>query len=65
MKRYLLFTFANYYPCGGFEDYIDVFDTIEDAHNYWLNSPSNYRDTNCQIVDLKTLEIVKEDSLDN
>lgn len=65
MKRYLLFTFENYYPCGGFEDYIDIFDTIDDAYNYWLNRPLIDRDTNCQIVDLKTLKIVKEDSLDN
>lgn len=65
MKKYLLFTFKNYYPCGGFEDYIDIFDTIDDAYNYWLNIPLIDRDTNCQIVDLKTLKIVKEDSLDN
>ena len=65
MRKYLLFTFKNYYPCGGFEDYIDIFNTIDDAHNYWLNIPLIDRDTNCQIVDLKTLKIVKEDSLDN
>ena len=64
MKKYLLFTFKNYYPDGGFEDYIDIFDTIDDAYNYWLNIPKIDRDTNCQIVDLKTLKIVKEDSLD-
>jgi hypothetical protein len=65
MKKYLLFIFKNYYPFGGFEDYVDIFDSIEDAHNYWLNIPLIDRDTNCQIVDLKTLKIVKEDSLDN
>lgn len=63
MKRYLLFTFSNYYPCGGFEDYIASFDTIDDAYNTWLNIPSIDRDTNCQIVDYTTLEIVKEESL--
>ena len=61
MKRYLLFTFKNYYPCGGFEDYIDIFDTIQDAYNYWLNIPD--RDTNCQIVDYNTLKIVQEYNL--
>lgn len=63
MKRYLLFTFGNYYPCGGFEDYISSFDTIEDAYQYWINIPEIDRDSNCQIVDYTTLEIVKEESL--
>lgn len=63
MKKYLLFTFSNYYPCGGFEDYIESFDTIEDAYNTWLNIPSIDRDANCQIVDYTTLKIVKEESL--
>jgi hypothetical protein len=61
MKRYLLFTFGNYYPFGGFEDYVDSFDTIEDAYNFWLNIPEIDRHTNCQIVDYTTLKIVKED----
>lgn len=61
MKRYLLFTFGNYYPNGGFEDYVDSFDTIEDAYNFWLSIPEIDRDTNCQIVDYTTLKIVKED----
>lgn len=60
MKRYLLFTFSNYYPCGGFEDYIDSFNTIEDAYEYWLNIPSIDRDANCQIVDYYTLKIIQE-----
>jgi len=60
MKRYLLFTFSNYYPCGGFEDYIDIFDTIEEAYNYWINIPSIDRHCNCQIVDYQTLQIVQE-----
>ena len=61
MKRYLLFTFKNYYPCGGFEDYEGIFDSIEEAHNYWNNIPLIDRYTNCQIVDYDTLKIVKED----
>ena len=61
MKKYLLFTFSNYYPCGGFEDYVDIFDTIEDAYNFWINTID--KDSNCQIVDYTTLKIVKEESL--
>jgi hypothetical protein len=63
MKRYLLFTFGNYYPCGGFEDYKGMFDTIEDAFSYWANLPNIDRDANCQIVDYNTLKIVQEYNL--
>jgi hypothetical protein len=63
MKRYLLFTFGNYYPCGGFEDYIDSFNTIEEAFIYWNNIPEIDRDYNCQIVDYTTLKIVQEYNL--
>lgn len=63
MKRYLLFTFKNYYPCGGFEDYVDEFETVEDAYNYWNNIPLIDRESNCQIVDNTTLKIVKEDNI--
>ena len=63
MERYLLFTFKNYYPCGGFEDYVDIFDTIENAYTYWMNIPVIDRDTNCQIVDYNTLKIVQEYNL--
>lgn len=63
MKRYLLFTFGNYYPYGGFEDYKDSFDTIEEAFVFWNNIPLIDRDANCQIVDYNTLKIVQEDSI--
>jgi hypothetical protein len=33
MKRYLLFAGDDYYPAGGFEDFIKDFDSIEDAEN--------------------------------
>jgi hypothetical protein len=63
MKRYLLFTFGNYYPCGGFEDYKDSFNTIEEAFIYWINIPNIDSSCNCQIVDYTTLKIVKEYTL--
>ncbi len=30
-KRFLLFTFAHYYPCGGMDDFAGSFDTREEA----------------------------------
>ncbi len=30
-KRYLVFAFAKFYPIGGFKDFQDSFDTIEEA----------------------------------
>lgn len=64
MKKYLLFVFDDYYPCGGFEDYVGLFDTIELAHEHWKNTAREYTLSNCQIVDCTTYEIVKEDRLD-
>lgn len=63
MKRYLLFTFGNYYPNGGFEDYICSFNSIQEAWEYWNKIPEIDRDFNCQIVDYLTLTIVLEDNL--
>ena len=31
MKRYLLFTGEYYYPSGGWRDFRDSFDTVEEA----------------------------------
>lgn len=31
MKRYLLFTGDNYYPSGGWDDFVDSFDSLPDA----------------------------------
>lgn len=31
MKRYLLFAGSHYYPFGGARDFIDSFDTLEEA----------------------------------
>lgn len=33
MKRYLAFAGANYYPCGGMNDFIGSFDILEEAIN--------------------------------
>lgn len=40
MKRFALFSFETYYPCGGWEDLDGVFPTLEEAvlafdHRRW------------------------------
>lgn len=31
MKRYAAFAYPNFYPSGGFEDFIESFDTLDEA----------------------------------
>lgn len=37
MKRFLLFVGSNYHPEGGWDDFFDDFDTIEEAENTAFN----------------------------
>jgi hypothetical protein len=48
MKRYLLFAFDDYYPCGGWKDYRGNFDSIVEALESALRYHSN---DNYQVVD--------------
>lgn len=34
MKRYLLFGYSDYYPDGGWHDFIESFDTLDEAKNH-------------------------------
>ena len=56
MQRYLLFTFYVGRALGGINDFLDSFDTIEDA----LENLLKERDRYYQIVDAETMEVVKE-----
>lgn len=40
-KRYLLFVYPEYYPCGGFDDLVDDFDTLEDVKNALIERHSD------------------------
>ncbi len=56
MKRYLLFCFYNYYPAGGWEDFVGSFDTVAKA-----KKARDYRDGEYyHIVDSTTGKIVFE-----
>lgn len=54
MKRYLLFVMDNYYPNGGWSDFADSFDTIQEANDYFT---SLHRD-DYDLVDTTTWERV-------
>ncbi len=56
MKRYMLFTYYVGRPLGGAKDYLDSFDTIDEALDNILDEWTRYY----QIVDRETMETVKE-----
>jgi len=39
MKRYMLFGFLKHYPSGGMHDFIDSFDTVDEAFQRILDNP--------------------------
>ena len=58
MKRFLLFSFPEYYPSGGFEDFVECFDTIEEAKCYYASDKVDYYKEICHIYDLELKKIV-------
>lgn len=61
MKRYLIFQYDKYYPCGGFHDFINAHDTLEEATKEFTRIVKDL-DLGygfCDIVDMETLKIVR------
>ena len=57
MKRYILFCFPYYYPSGGADDLVGVYNTIEECDNAMLGECF----WGCyQVYDKQTDKIVKE-----
>jgi hypothetical protein len=56
MNRYLVFTYYVNRSFGGMKDFLDSFETVAEALENLLPEPLRY----FQIVDRKTLKIVKE-----
>lgn len=56
MKRYLVFTYYVGRPFGGVKDYLDSFDSVEEALDNILPERNRYY----QIVDHQTMKVVKE-----
>lgn len=55
MKRYLLFSGDDYYPCGGWDDFEGDFDTLEES----LKLTKKHSDDWCHVVDTVTMKIIK------
>jgi hypothetical protein len=56
MNRYLLFTYYVGRSWGGMKDFLDAFESVEEALDNLLPEPTRY----FQIVDRETLKVVKE-----
>lgn len=64
MKRYALFWFAQFYPSGGWDDYVESFRSIQGATKYFKTHKDGprYRFGDWQLVDLQTeREIPREE----
>jgi hypothetical protein len=56
MKNYLVFTYYVGRPMGGFKDFLDSFETIEEALDNLLPERNRYY----QIVHAESMRVVKE-----
>lgn len=56
LKKFLLFTFYAGRPLGGAHDFLDSFDTIEEALCNILDERTRY----FQIVDRDTMKVVRQ-----
>lgn len=55
MKKYLVFTYYVGRPLGGMHDFLDSFDTLEDALDNVLTERNRYY----QVVDRDTTKVLK------
>lgn len=56
MKRFLLFAGDMYYPGGGWSDFMEDFDSLEEARNGGRQTSDDWY----QIVDTETMKEVEE-----
>ncbi len=64
MKRYAVFMYDNYYPSGGWHDFVEAFDSIEEAKKHAVNIVKDYDFVDFHIVDLNEMKIIKQDGED-
>jgi len=58
MKRFWLFTFANYYPEGGMNDFEKDFSSVEDALNYHSDKYEQCSGCGGQLLDTQSGKII-------
>jgi hypothetical protein len=58
MHRYFLFVFEDYYPSGGWNDFVCDYASIEEAFDAYLSEHKNNGSDSYQIVDSQTGKVV-------
>jgi len=58
MKKYVIFAYYHFYPCGGLDDIVTSVDTRSEALT-WLKENATHHDYK-KVVDRDTWEIVYE-----
>ena len=56
MKRYLVFAYDQFYPSGGWNDFVGAFDTLEEAESKGRETLAD--NEAYDIVDLEKLEMI-------
>ena len=59
MHRYLVFTFASYYPYGGWHDFVGDYATLEEARKAAIHMCKERKDGYFQIIDITTKQIIE------
>lgn len=60
MEKYHLFAFDDYYPSGGAKDYVESFDSVEEAVSFATNHLTN----DIYQITTSTMEIVEQGYID-
>lgn len=65
MKQFLFFAGDHYYPSGGWDDFQDSFETVEEINEHWLKCLNEKLYDWGQIVDSQTGKMVARYSFRN
>lgn len=59
MSRYAVFSGNQYYPLGGFRDFVAAYETLSEAQEYYHETFKKSSDDWLQIVDLAQCAVVE------
>lgn len=54
-KRYILFSGEDYYPLGGWKDFVGVYETIDEATKAGESLSNNW----WEVVDIQAMQVIK------